>query len=162
LGFYWHFESVRWTIASLSLLPHRGSEFKSGFLCLFSLDYPLHNTDPLQADNKMQLYISISLLILLPIANSLCYTPDGELGNDVPCNPENLPSVCCTAGFVCMSNGLCQPANWYEAGSSQFIRGTCSDQTWTAPQCHGYCVAGEFSLFFFFFYPETLGKGVLH
>ena len=82
------------------------------------------------------------LFLLLTLVDGLCYTPDGSLSNDVACNPTDPASICCTAGFLCMSNGLCQPKGSFAQGSNQFIRGTCTDKAWAAPECRGFCVKG--------------------
>ena len=80
-------------------------------------------------------------LLIAGLVDGLCYTPDGTLSNDVPCNPDAPNSVCCTSGFLCMSNGLCQPKNY--PNQDQFIRGTCTDKSWAARECVDFCVAGE-------------------
>jgi hypothetical protein len=85
----------------------------------------------------------LAIFFLLSLVNGLCFTPDGSLSNDVACNPTDPASICCTAGFLCMSNGLCQPAVSFAQSSNRFIRGTCTDKTWAAPECRGFCVKGE-------------------
>ncbi|KAH8890261.1 hypothetical protein GQ53DRAFT_842439 [Thozetella sp. PMI_491] len=84
------------------------------------------------------------LLSLVAVVSGLCYTPDGSISNDLACNPSDTYSICCQSGFLCMSNGFCQPPWWASDSntnvSSQFIRGTCTDKTWEATQCRGFCV----------------------
>lgn len=77
---------------------------------------------------------------------TLCYNPDGSVSNDVPCNSTASVSVCCTQGFICTANMLCQPQGWYDNTTGnplQLIRGTCTDKSWSSNKCPGYCVAGE-------------------
>ncbi|KAM0794922.1 hypothetical protein BDR22DRAFT_638439 [Usnea florida] len=41
-----------------------------------------------------------------------CYDSDGNQGTDTfPCDSEAETSFCCVAGYICLSNGLCQPAS---------------------------------------------------
>jgi hypothetical protein len=107
-----------------------------------------------QTSQPIQLWLS-SLLTTIPLlaillhptpgAAVLCYTPNGSVSNDRPCNFTAPASTCCTQGFLCTSNQLCQPEDWWDGTGGdplQFIRGTCTDQTWEAPQCQGHCVAG--------------------
>ena len=99
------------------------------------------------------MFSRLALPVLLFVAHQrfqaiaqICYTPDGGVSNDRPCNFDGSESVCCTQGFLCTSNLLCQPAHWHsgEGGNPlQFIRGTCTDKTWKSPNCQGHCVQGE-------------------
>ncbi|GIJ82327.1 hypothetical protein Asppvi_000834 [Aspergillus pseudoviridinutans] len=90
-------------------------------------------------------FIFLALLLTVPsVSATNCYTPDGTISNDRPCNASASASVCCTQGFLCTSNQLCQPAGWWDGSNGnplQFIRGTCTDKTWAAPECQGHCVA---------------------
>ncbi|EAW25365.1 uncharacterized protein NFIA_108590 [Aspergillus fischeri NRRL 181] len=90
-------------------------------------------------------FFFLALLSTVPsISATNCYTPDGTISNDRPCNASASASVCCTQGFLCTSNQLCQPAGWWDGSDGnplQFIRGTCTDKTWAAPECQGHCVA---------------------
>ncbi|RLM01018.1 hypothetical protein CFD26_108538 [Aspergillus turcosus] len=90
-------------------------------------------------------FIFLALLSTVPsVSATNCYTPDGTISNDRPCNASASASVCCTQGFLCTSNQLCQPAGWWDGSDGnplQFIRGTCTDKTWAAPECQGNCVA---------------------
>ncbi|GAQ07920.1 hypothetical protein ALT_5241 [Aspergillus lentulus] len=90
-------------------------------------------------------FIFLALLSTVPsISATNCYTPDGTISNDRPCNASASASVCCTQGFLCTSNQLCQPPGWWDGSDGnplQFIRGTCTDKTWAAPECQGHCVA---------------------
>ncbi|GIK03613.1 hypothetical protein Aspvir_007686 [Aspergillus viridinutans] len=90
-------------------------------------------------------FIFLALLSTVPsVSATNCYTPDGTISNDRPCNASASASVCCTQGFLCTSNQLCQPAGWWDGSDGnplQFIRGTCTDKTWAAPECQGHCVA---------------------
>lgn len=89
--------------------------------------------------------IIVLALLQIDLTNgTLCYTSNGDVSNDVPCNDTGAASVCCTQGFLCTSNGLCQPEGWWDGTTGnklQFIRGTCSDKTWSSPACFGHCVA---------------------
>ncbi|KAK2797824.1 hypothetical protein FQN50_009068 [Emmonsiellopsis sp. PD_5] len=89
----------------------------------------------------------LSLFILRaidPASATICYTPDGSISNDMPCNPAAEVSVCCEDTFVCTENKLCQPMDWYNGTDGdplQLIRGTCTDKTWESPECPGRCIA---------------------
>ncbi|GAD92401.1 hypothetical protein NFIA_108590 [Paecilomyces variotii No. 5] len=96
--------------------------------------------------NGHRLLYALSFLLLdiiTFVSATLCYTPDGHLTSDQPCNLTATASVCCEQGFLCTSNGLCQPAGWWNGENGnplQFIRGTCTDKTWAAPECGSHCI----------------------
>ncbi len=69
-----------------------------------------------------------------------CYYPNGREAADFPCDPDAKVGVCCSDGngydgFACLSNKLCQ------AKDGRIIRGTCTDPTWSAPECASYCMS---------------------
>lgn len=101
----------------------------------------------LTQNHRQSLYVlSFFLLDIVSVSATLCYTPDGTLSSDQPCNLTASASVCCEQGFYCTSNGLCQPANWWNGVNGnplQFIRGTCTDKTWAAPECGSHCIVGK-------------------
>lgn len=81
-------------------------------------------------------------------ANALCYTPSGNVSNDLSCSPGtgSGTSICCRAGYSCTTAKLCLKAGHANASGLAFdgtyIRGTCEDRTWQAPECGGNCVKG--------------------
>ncbi|KAJ9315226.1 hypothetical protein DTO271D3_4393 [Paecilomyces variotii] len=97
-------------------------------------------------NHRHSLYLLLSSFILditTFVSATLCYTPDGTLTSDQPCNLTAPASVCCEQGFYCTSNRLCQPANWWNGVNGnplQFIRGTCTDKTWASPECGSHCI----------------------
>ncbi|KAK2738772.1 hypothetical protein FQN55_000410 [Onygenales sp. PD_40] len=96
---------------------------------------------PLPSLLLLSLYI---LRVVSPASATICYTPDGSISNDMPCNAAAEVSVCCEDTFVCTENQLCQPMGWYNGTDGdplQLIRGTCTDRTWESPECPGRCIA---------------------
>lgn len=73
-----------------------------------------------------------------------CYYPNQVVApNDVPCQTNGLVSFCCSSGYVCLDNKICMleassPVN--QDSSDQYWRGSCTDQTWSSPDCPLYCL----------------------
>lgn len=86
----------------------------------------------------MHLYILV-LLAASRIALAQCYYPNGDLAvPDSPCDSDADVSSCCGgSGTECMSNRLCQDPN------GRVIRGSCTDKTWTSPECGRYCLGAS-------------------
>lgn len=125
-------------------------ECHSGASCSLSRVAVLHRRLP-HADQMtliQQLPLPRSILILLSLLNTgslgqtgvpICYFPNHKTANlnnydNYACSLSSNVSACCAAGSVCLSNGLCQ------SGTNEVIRGSCTDQTWTSPDCPQYCL----------------------
>ncbi|KAE8381874.1 hypothetical protein BDV26DRAFT_254789 [Aspergillus bertholletiae] len=109
--------------------------------------YSLNLTHP-RSSGLLQISAFLILQAVKLTSATLCYTPDGTISNDVPCNTTASVSVCCQEGFICTSNLLCQPQGWWDGTDGnplQFIRGTCTDKSWSSPLCPGRCVAESVS-----------------
>ena len=74
-------------------------------------------------------------------ADALCYTGSGNVSADFPCDLSQDTSLCCAAGWSCLSNGLCQYRE-----STTFAEGTCTDKTFPANSCLGICLASMLPL----------------
>jgi hypothetical protein len=85
----------------------------------------------------------IAALLSLALTQRTCYTPTGLDRNSnaftdtngtvyyVPCNPtDGTVSVCCRITDTCWSNGLC-----LQGGTTNFWRESCTDPTFTHPNC---------------------------
>ena len=83
------------------------------------------------------------ILFLTFITESTCYFPDGTIPRqDTPCQSEG-ESTCCGAGYACLSNNLCELTEHVPnpaPGQSQWVRGSCTDQTWKSPNCPNFCL----------------------
>ncbi|KAF5005326.1 hypothetical protein FDECE_8222 [Fusarium decemcellulare] len=68
-----------------------------------------------------------------------CFYPGGkEAVDDIPCRTDTDASACCAAGYMCISNGLCQSTG--EANTGNFARGSCTQQDWDSTDCPNYCI----------------------
>ena len=88
-----------------------------------------------------------------------CYFPDGsvELPNTsktgspegyVPCYPSANVSTCCPQGSICLSNAVClleRDSNYEIVGG--LYRPSCTDRSWNASQCPGFCRGMIFVIF---------------
>ena len=93
--------------------------------------------------------VAILFLILLHfssvIAVATCYLPDGDLfASDTPCTSGGSASVCCGAGWTCLSDGVCSVTQDVSGQNETFYyRGTCTDQSWNDPACLNVCRDGS-------------------
>lgn len=97
-----------------------------------------------------QRHPSSLMLLFLPFTllgevQAICWFPDGvtQAVGDEPCHSSGN-STCCGQGFACLSNRLCMLTSYdTEAGSGQstYVRGSCTDHTWTDPNCPQFCVS---------------------
>lgn len=79
------------------------------------------------------------LCLILPLARATCYNTFGSImEGDVPCNPDNDVSHCCSKDDYCLSNGLCFDAG----GNNVMTQQSCTDPNWGAP-CHKFCTERE-------------------
>ncbi|KAF2661763.1 hypothetical protein K491DRAFT_744876 [Lophiostoma macrostomum CBS 122681] len=91
------------------------------------------------------MFTLVLLAICATTASALCYTPDGNISNDLSCSSsDSEASICCQRGYYCTKARLClQPSSRNTSGyafDGVYIRGTCSDETWQDPACGGNCV----------------------
>ncbi|KAH6706179.1 hypothetical protein EV126DRAFT_398444 [Verticillium dahliae] len=58
---------------------------------------------------------------------------------------DTTHSHCCNQGWACLSNGLCMAAGQDPAqlAGATLMRGACTDQTWTSPDCPRWCTNAE-------------------
>lgn len=79
---------------------------------------------------------SVALVLILRSVLAVCYFPNGEVSDNdyIPC-PNS--KACCPTDAYCLSNGLCWTALNF------LFRASCSDQSWTSPDCAKYCLNGK-------------------
>ncbi|MCJ1386797.1 hypothetical protein MMC17_009924 [Xylographa soralifera] len=80
----------------------------------------------------------LAIFTLLPSSSSICYTSAGTQSDSLACSPDEANSMCCETDDICLSNGLCQPANDTGVFTQYHFFG-CTDPTWNAPECHTQC-----------------------
>lgn len=76
-----------------------------------------------------------------------CYFPSGIPSPGTPCFPEGKQSVCCTPGFTCLSNKICQPGpvGWNEKPYKHSLyRSGCTDKDFKDPACPQFCIGSRF------------------
>ena len=78
-----------------------------------------------------------------------CYYPDGSLAlKDTPCTSDTS-TTCCGQGFACLENGICQVTTLAQAfdpnlnPSINYYRGSCTDQSWSSPECPQFCIGSQ-------------------
>lgn len=86
----------------------------------------------------------ISLLALAyRVTSANCYSPDrSPVPVDIPCETTGGDTACCSSGAFCMTNGYC-------LDKMIVTRGTCTDITWTTPNCALECKNGSPNSFLF-------------
>lgn len=78
--------------------------------------------------------------------SAACYYPDGSVAQDIPCTDSTDESTCCGPGFACLGHTssffLCQATGeeFQRADASEFVRGSCTDQSWRSSNCPNVCV----------------------
>lgn len=86
--------------------------------------------------------LAIALLFLLfSRASTLCYYPNGDLNDDLACNPSAAVSVCCQRNWTCLSNSVCGLTN--STGSTNYGRHSCTDKSWNSLACPQFCLSGS-------------------
>jgi hypothetical protein len=74
-----------------------------------------------------------------------CYLPSGGVSFGATCHHEQEVSSCCGFGWTCLSNGLCQSSAGNERNyRSKMFRPSCTDHTWTSPNCTQICRGRKF------------------
>ena len=98
--------------------------------------------------------LSLSLLSLVFIpthGRTPCYFPAGDVGTgDYPCYPSRDVSFCCGPGYACLANQVCMrtdAAPDKQNSGLNFVRGSCTDQTFTSASCPQFCL-GPTSMFY--------------
>lgn len=80
-------------------------------------------------------YLLLLLCLYLPSALSRpnCYLPDKKTiaFGEIPCTSDTY-AACCAPDAYCLQNGLCLT-------NLTLLRGSCTDQTWTSPNCAQFC-----------------------
>ena len=91
----------------------------------------------------------LPLCLILGLANATCYYPNGDSDqNHSPCDPKADVSVCCSFGFECLSNGLCNDIRYLNY--QRVLRGGCTDKSWSEG-CGKVCLDSKFLVFVFEF-----------
>ena len=80
------------------------------------------------------------LVVVIPHVRAVCYYPNGEANDDIPCNAGPV-SVCCTRGWTCLTNGVCQNDN--DSSCIAWGRHSCTDSTFNSPECPRFCQSGK-------------------
>lgn len=78
----------------------------------------------------------VALLLMLPSVLATCYYPNGTESPDDDISCPNS-KACCPKDAFCLSNGLC----W--SSLNFLLRASCTDQSWTSPDCARYCLDGR-------------------
>ncbi|KAL8972907.1 MAG: hypothetical protein Q9197_002571 [Variospora fuerteventurae] len=85
--------------------------------------------------HQLALATVITLIRSTRAASPPCYSPAGQkLPGYGVCDPRLAASVCCGAGDICLSNGLCSNK------SNEFYRGGCSDNLYKSGLCPSFCI----------------------
>lgn len=85
----------------------------------------------------------LSVALLFPSfsqASTLCYHPNGDLNDDLTCDPSAANSACCPRYWTFLSNRLCTFTN--STGDIKYGRFSCTDKSWNSPTCPQFCLAG--------------------
>lgn len=81
---------------------------------------------------------------LCEASGSQCFSLDGTITTDQPCDPTQSESFCCGIGWACLENKICAPTpNVPNYLSAPPARGSCTDSSWSASQCPNFCVDGD-------------------
>ncbi|KAF1977701.1 hypothetical protein BU23DRAFT_564577 [Bimuria novae-zelandiae CBS 107.79] len=76
-------------------------------------------------------------------ASKKCFNESGDQTNQLPCAPDSPGhDICCEAGDICLSNGLCKygpNAARNESIEVDTYRPDCTDQSWDNEKCFGGC-----------------------
>ncbi|KAK8245234.1 hypothetical protein HDK77DRAFT_247477 [Phyllosticta capitalensis] len=76
-----------------------------------------------------------------------CYYPDGIQSKGLPCFPDQAVSPCCGRGFICLSNGLCEPGSELRRTYQYKIyRSACTDASWNSSSCPSVCIGSSDNL----------------
>jgi hypothetical protein len=81
---------------------------------------------------------TLSVFVRLSLAGNICYHPNGDTSDDVPCDLNAPITQCCGTRDTCLSNGLCIIDATNNTGKS-YARGTCTDRSWESYLCPQQC-----------------------
>ena len=89
----------------------------------------------------MTLLINCHLLLVMALSMQVytsCYYPDGiYVAEDRPCIDNGTQeSFCCGPSWWCLSNKVC-----YRPSTSQYARGSCTDESFGSPACPHFCLS---------------------
>lgn len=76
---------------------------------------------------------------------AFCYYPDGSTAKqDAPCSSTGN-STCCGSQYACLSNNICASVDTTDdpTDSTGYVRGSCTDKSWTAGACPMFCKDGQ-------------------
>lgn len=140
-----------YNLTAFCILPHPTFPFASHsvLLLMFFTIFQLFKRQTHDiADLKMPSFLLISLTVFLTawsataaVNNGKCYHGNQiQDGTNVPCDPKAEVSSCCTPGFICLSNGLCEPSVNGSQYLTPYFSSTCTDYSWNSPSvCVGMC-----------------------
>ncbi|KAH8593399.1 hypothetical protein B0O99DRAFT_742758 [Bisporella sp. PMI_857] len=78
--------------------------------------------------------------LVIGSVSATCYLPNGEIPVETvfaPCNSNSSAvSMCCNS----VNSDRCSPEGLCISGSDAYWRNTCTDPTWTAPECVKMCM----------------------
>src|SRR3954470_10074193 len=90
--------------------------------------------------SKMQLHISIAILLPVRLITASCYYPDGKLSESLsPCNTDAEESHCCGKSTFCVSHGFC-----FSSALGSVVRRGCTEPSWNTSVCGGPGITGEY------------------
>ena len=111
---------------------HQTRSFNNSFLC----DH--HPSTSFVMASLHALFLQ-TLLGSAALATS-CYYPDGSVAQDNYSCSNEYNTTCCAAGYACLSGGICASSPFNDDSTSNYYRGTCTDETYTSPCCPNYCL----------------------
>ena len=94
-------------------------------------------------ENGLHVHHFFSTLLILNLfarMGALCYYPNGDASEDIPYNSTAEVSACCTRGWTCLTNGVCQNDN--NPADVSWARHSCTDINFFAPECPRFCQSG--------------------
>lgn len=126
------------------LLPHSCLR-----LSLLSLTIQLKAISSRELKMSASLFFTFAVLvsnIFHVSASSVCYDLNQvQDQTTLPCNPDVENGPCCPFGWVCLSNGLCEPSAELKKNNSAayvtdfYTEFGCTDPTYNAENCLNIC-----------------------
>lgn len=109
------------------------------FLCIFALFSTMRMSQPLSALQAFLIFLNLRSIASSALSQqATCYYPNGDVATeDFACFLDQEQSACCGRGSICEATGLCKVAG--SIGVSDLVRGSCTDKTWTSPECITIC-----------------------
>lgn len=90
-------------------------------------------------------YLLVVLLhISCTLSTSICYNRNSvQVDGWLPCAPDVDNGPCCPLGWICLSNGLCQPTpSSLNHHDISYFRPHCTDPSWNTTSCFSGCNSG--------------------